>query len=242
MDVFQNIEEDLAHHNPEVSARQSGGLMALQYNSQRENLVLAEYGRNVQELIKHLLAIEDRAARTDAAHEVIKIMASINPQVKEQPEYQQKLWDHLHIISDFKLDVDAPYPLPESEVLSKKPDPMDYPQHKMRYRYYGKNIEGMVEAAVAMEDPELKSRLIDMLGSYMKMAYRQWNDDRVNDELIVKHMRALSGGRLEVKQFNTINKGKVQGPDNNASGQGGSNGKGDRRSRNRGKRKPHKNR
>lgn len=237
MEVFQNIEEDLAHHHPENEAKQAGGAVALQYNSQRENVILAEYGRHVQELVKHVLSRTDREERTAAAYEVVQIMASINPQVKEQPEYKQKLWDHLHIIADFKLDVDAPYPLPEPEVLHKKPDPMDYPQHRLRYRYYGKNIERMVEAAVEME-AELQPRFIDMLGSYMKMAYRQWNDERVSDETIIRHMRELSGGRLEVQQFNNINKGKQPNQSGGSSSGGGRN---DRR-RSRGKRKSNKSR
>lgn len=184
----------------------------LEYNSQRETLFLAEYGRHVQDLVSHLLTIEDRNERTRAAYRVVEIMEQLNPQVKEQPEYRHKLWDHLYIISRHQLEVDSPYPKPQQTVLDTPPERMTYPQHNIQIRYYGYYIQQLAEKAAELEDGPDKQRLVDLLGSYMKQTYRLFNKDKVADETIVQHMSQLTNGKLKVEGFQTVNKNTPPDP------------------------------
>ena len=119
----------------------------LEYNSQRSHLIIPEYGRHLQKLIDQATAIEDRDERNKAAKYIISVMGSLNPHLRDVLDFQHKLWDQLFIMSDFRLDVDSPYPIPSKDILTQKPDRLKYPQNFPKYRFYGNNIKYMIDVA-----------------------------------------------------------------------------------------------
>lgn len=167
----------------------------MEYATQKEALVLAEYGRHVQDMVKHVLTIEDRTKRNEAAETIVQIMTQLNPSYKGSEELQQKLWDDLHIISDFKLDIDAPYPkpTPQSEIKAEK---VEYPDQKFKFKHYGKIIEALIEAALKIDNEEEQQELTQQIANLMKRSYLNYNRDSVNEEMIVDQLSNMSGGKL----------------------------------------------
>jgi hypothetical protein len=161
-------------------------------------LVLKEYGRNVQKLVKFVTNIEDKEARTSASHTLISLMKQVTPTLRETPENEHKLWDDLFVMSDFKLDIDSPYPKPEPEILSRKPKKLKYNQHRIKYKHYGQNILLMLEKASDLEDEEEKKAAIAHIGKLMKSFYNTWNKENVDDIVILDNMRELSKGKLDM--------------------------------------------
>ena len=172
----------------------------MEYNTEREKLAIPEYGRNIQNMIEYATTVEDREKRNKYARIIINIMAQMNPSIRDQGDYMHKLWDHLFIISDFKLDVDAPYPMPEKDLIKRKPDPVKYSDNQITYRHYGKYVERMIENIAEMEDGPAKDELIRIIANHLKKSYLNWNRDSVNDETILKHLEQLSGGRLKLTE------------------------------------------
>ena len=170
--------------------------MDYDYNTSRNRLVLPEYGRNVQKMVKHLISIEDKEERNKAARTVISIMGNLNPHLREQGDFKHKLWDHLLIISDFKLDVDSPYDPPEPSRLSEKPHNIGYNQNRIKYKHYGRSLELMLGKALEMEEGEEKEQLIATLANHMKKSYLTWNREAVDDQQIFSDLKELSGGRI----------------------------------------------
>lgn len=170
---------------------------SMEYNTTREHLIIREYGRHIQKMVDYILTIEDREKRTRNAHAIIELMGFLNPQVKQVEDYQHKLWDHLHIISDFKLDVDSPYPKPEKESYNEKPDPMPYPHHSPRHHHLGKNVELLIEKALNEKDEEKKQGLANAIGYYMKLTYSNWHKELVHDDNIQSELSAITDGKLE---------------------------------------------
>lgn len=177
---------------------------SLQYNTQRERLILPEYGRAVQDMVHHAVSIEDRAERNRCARTIVGIMANMFPQMKDAPDFKHKLWDQLFIISEFKLDVDSPYPVPEVANLSTKPDVVPYPAQKIRFKHYGHIIEDMIEKAIDTEDPEQKRRIVVNIANYMKNALLAWNKDFATDERLFNDIRIMSNGRLVIDEEDGI--------------------------------------
>jgi len=169
----------------------------MQYNTERKQLILPEYGRSIHQMVDHALTVTDQEERNKAARTIIKLMGQMNPHLRDVPDFTHKLWDHLHIMSDYQLEVDSPYPKPNKEEVQRKPDPLPYPQADAKYRYYGKALEKMVQKAVAYPDGELKDLLVSMLANLMKRFYLVWNRDSVDDDLIWKHLDVLSDGKLK---------------------------------------------
>lgn len=167
------------------------------YNTGRDHLILPEYGRNVQQMVDHALTIEDREERNLAARTIIRFMGQLNPHLRDVADFNHKLWDHLFIMSNYQLDVDSPYPFPDKEKVERKPDKLEYPTHKIAYRYYGFALEEMVQKAIELEEGEEKTVLTGMLANIMKRFYLKWNRDSVNDDDIWKQLSELSGGRLQ---------------------------------------------
>lgn len=126
----------------------------MEYNTTRNQLLMAEYGRNVQKMVEHLLTIEDRDKRTKNAVAIVELMGILNPSLKAVEDYKHKLWDHLHQIADFQLDVDCPYPVPTREQVREKPKPLSYPQKRIRNRHFGKNLTMLIEQALEEKDDE----------------------------------------------------------------------------------------
>ena len=168
------------------------------YNTQRKRMALPEYGRNIQKMIDHIKTIKDRDERTRAAKAVIQIMGNLNPNLRDSGDVKHKLWDHLTIIADFELEIDAPYPPPAKEVLREKPKTIDYKQGEVRYLHYGRIIEMMIEEACHMKDGEEKQYLVTLIANQMKKASATWNRSQVNDDIILLDLKELSGNRLDI--------------------------------------------
>ncbi|HET8753171.1 MAG TPA: DUF4290 domain-containing protein [Salinimicrobium sp.] len=171
----------------------------LEYNSERSKLIIPEYGRHIQKMVEHAVSLEDDQERNRVAKAIISVMGNLNPHLRDVPDFQHKLWDQLFIISDFKLDVDSPFPKPSREVLEERPARMDYPQNFPKYRFYGNNIKRMIDVANKWEDGELKDGLIFTIANHMKKSYLNWNKDTVDDKAIFEHLRELSGGKINLK-------------------------------------------
>lgn len=167
-----------------------------EYNTGRRALKLPEYGRNVQKMVAYLKTIEDRDKRNEQARAVVKVMELLNPQVHLQDNYEQKLWDHLQIIADFKLDVDSPYPKPEKESMDTRPEPIPLEKRSMKSSHYGKSTASLIELISGVEDPQTREYLLRNLAAFMKMQYLSWNKDTVSDETIFADIERMSGGRL----------------------------------------------
>ena len=168
----------------------------MEYNTGREKIVISEYGRNIQMMIRHLLEIEDRKQRTEAAYFIVSVMAQMNPQVKESNDYMHKLWDHLHIIANYQLDVDGPYPVPTPEMQKKKPEHVGYQKNNIRYGHYGQYIYDMVKKVKEMEDGPKKQAILVNIANQMKRDYLNWNRDTVNDLLILDDLYKISGEEI----------------------------------------------
>jgi len=171
----------------------------LEYNSDRNKLVIPEYGRHVQKMVEHCLEEEDKNKRTQMAHTIVNVMDNMNSNHRDANDFQQKLWDQLFIISDFKLDIDSPYPVPDKEEIFKKPEPLEYPQNHPKYRFYGNNISLMIDEAIKVEDGKLKEALVYNIANHMKKCFLNWNRDSVKDSVIFKHLKELSDGKLTLK-------------------------------------------
>ncbi len=178
--------------------------MELEYNTQRTNLKLREYGRNVQNLVAHLKAIDDKEERSKKANTLVELMKLINPDLnKESTENDQKIWDDLHIISDFELEIDSPFPKPDREVLNKKPDRLSYYSNEIKYRHYGRSVELLIDQAIAMEDDKEREGAVVSIGRLMKGFFQTWNKESIEDEQILKNIKQLSGGKLDI-DINTV--------------------------------------
>ncbi len=172
----------------------------LEYNAERSHLIIPEYGRHLQKLIDQASAIVDKVERNKAANYIIQVMGSLNPHLRDVPDFQHKLWDQLFIMSDFKLDADSPYPIPTRDAINLKPDHLDYPQKFPKYRYYGNNIKYMIDVADSWDEGEMKSALIKVIANHMKKSYLSWNKDTVTDAVIFEHLYELSKGTINLIQ------------------------------------------
>mgnify|MGYP003150707389 CR=1 FL=1 len=172
---------------------------ALEYNSERSKLIIPEYGRHLQKMVEHAVSISDDKERNKVANSIIAVMGNMNPHLRDVPDFQHKLWDQLFIISDFKLDVDSPFPKPTRELLEERPEPLNYPENNPKYRYYGNNIKKMIDKAKDWEEGDKKEALVYTIANHMKKSYLNWNKDTVDDETIFKHLKDLSAGKLNMK-------------------------------------------
>ena len=170
--------------------------MDYDYNTQRNKMVLPEYGRNIQKMVEYAIGLEDREERNKAARAIIAIMGNLNPHLRDVSDFKHKLWDHLAIMSDFKLEIDSPYETPIPEILFEKPKPVPYKDNKIRYMHYGKIIELMIEEAAKLEEGEEKSILVKLIANHMKKCYLTWNREVVTDEIIFEDLKNLSDGRI----------------------------------------------
>ena len=172
----------------------------LQYNTKRTQLIIPEYGRHVQMMINQILETQDREERNKIAKAVIGIMGNMNPHLRDVPDFQHKLWDQLFIMSEFKLDVDSPFEMPQKEILEQKPERLAYPQKNPKYRFYGNNIKSMITIASDWEAGDLKNALVLNIANHMKKCFLNWNKDTVHDEIIFKHLLELSDNKLKVRE------------------------------------------
>lgn len=172
----------------------------MEYNTTRNHLTIREYGRHIQKMAEYVLTIEDREKRQKNANALVELMGFLNPHLKNVEDFRHKLWDHLFLITDFKLDVDSPYPIPTRETLRPKPDPIPYPKRYPRYNHLGKNIEIIIDKALKEEDPEKRQGFANSIAYYMKLTYSNWHRELVHDDNIQTELSTITKGELE---FNT---------------------------------------
>ncbi len=176
----------------------------LEYNSGREHLIIPEYGRHIQKLVNHCIAIEDKEERNKMAKAIIDVMGNLQPHLRDVPDFKHKLWDQLYIISNFELDADSPYGKPSKEELQAKPEPLPYPKSASKYRFYGNNIQTMIDVANTWEAGEEKDMLVFTIANHMKKCYLNWNKDTVDDAVIFKHLLDLSDGKLDLTNSDEV--------------------------------------
>jgi len=172
----------------------------LEYNSERPIMIIPEYGRHVQKLIDHCMTLETKEERNIMARAIVDVMGNLQPHLRDVPDFKHKLWDQLFIMSDFKLDADSPYPSPSKEELLEKPVPLAYPKSASKYRYYGTNIQTMIDVALSWDEGELKEALIYTIANHMKKCYLNWNKDTVDDIIIFNHLYDLSDKKIDLRE------------------------------------------
>ena len=190
-------------------------MMEYDYNTSRKNLVLPEYGRNIQQMVDQIMDTKDRTKRNQMTQALISVMGNLNPHLRDIHDFKHKLWDHIAIMSDFKLDIDYPYDIPVPETFQAKPKIVDYPQSAIRYKHYGKILERMIQTACDMPDDDERRALIQIIANHMKKSYLTWNREAVDDQVIVNDFLVLSKGRLKLDETyrleetrEILNKGK----------------------------------
>jgi hypothetical protein len=211
----------------------------IQYNTGRNYLTMREYGRHIQKMVEYVLTIEDKTKRQQQSMVIIELMGALNPHLKNVEDFRHMLWDHLFFISDFKLDVDSPYPIPQKETYKAKPDPLTYPRRYPKYSHLGKNLELVIDKALKEEDAEKKAGFANAIAYYMKLSYSNWHKELVHDDTIRSEMNTITGGQLEFSttpfikhrtQFERDDYGRGSGGRRqNFSNRGGNNGGRDKR-------------
>ena len=194
----------------------------MEYNTEREHLIIPEYGRHVQTMINHATAITDKAEQQKCVDAIIAFMGQMNPHLRDVKEFTHKLWDHLHIMSDFKLDIKSPYPKPEPAKLEERPEKMAYPGNKIKFSYYGNTIQNMIATAINMQGDE-KEIMTGMIANQMKKSYILFNESSVDNNIIKLHLKQLSHGELELSDdFQFIRSASVRpiGVNNNKKNNG----------------------
>lgn len=174
------------------------------YNHLRPKLFIPEYGRHIQNMVNTLPLIEDRAERNKQARAVIAVMGNLNPLLRDTPVFTHKLWDHLFIMSDFKLDVDSPYEQPSRDELDIRPEKLEYPQHRIRHKHYGKYIERIIKSLKG-ESAENIASTIDDVAVFLRAKSFEFNQEHPNNEAIIKDIKQMSAGGIEIDE-NAINK------------------------------------
>ena len=169
----------------------------MKYNTKREALTIPEYGRHVQEMINHAVTLEKKDEQQKCVDAIIAFMGQMNPHFRDVKEFTHKLWDHLHIMSNFNLDIKSPYPKPESDKLQEKPKKMDYPNNKIKFSYYGNTIQNMISTALEMEGEE-KSIITGMIANQMKKSYILFNQGSVDNNMIKLHLKQMSNNQLSL--------------------------------------------
>ena len=172
--------------------------MELTYNSQQEHIKLTEYGRGVQEMVEHLFRVEDREERNRKARTIFQVMVNLNPEIKNQDNYEQTVWDHMHEIADYKLDIDTDFEKPSPAAKHTNPEHLGYKGVLSKYRFYGRNLLEMIDGAKEMEEGELKDLYLNYIASFMVNSSKNWNDEDLTPKQVVQHMADLSNGKLKV--------------------------------------------
>ena len=168
----------------------------MEYNTIRNELAMREYGRHIQKMIEHVVTIEDPERRQQNAFAVIELMGFLNPHLKNVEDFRHKLWDHLFLISDFKLDVKSPYPIPTRETLRGKPKPLPYPKRYPKFSHLGKNLEVIINKALKEQNPEKRLGFANAVAYYMKLAYNNWHKELVHDDAIQNELSSITDGQL----------------------------------------------
>ncbi len=169
----------------------------MEYNTTRNHLIMKEYGRHIQKMVEQLLKMENKEERQKNAYAVIELMGFLNPHLKNVEDFRHKLWDHLFLISDFKLDVESPYPIPTREALKARPERLPYPKKYPKFNHLGKNIEVVIDKALKEENPEKKQGFANAIAYYMKLTYSNWHKELMHDDSIQQELSNMTKGELE---------------------------------------------
>lgn len=172
----------------------------MKYNTQEKRLPLPEYGRSVQNMVDYAVTIKDRSERQRCANTIITIMGNMFTHLRDVPDFKHKLWDHLAIMSDFKLDIDYPYEIVRKESLSSKPERLTYNLNRIHFRHYGRNLEAIIRKAADMPEGDERDALINLLANNMKKNYYAWNKDNTDEDKIIEDLRLLSDGKIDLKR------------------------------------------
>ena len=181
----------------------------MEYNTNRTKLLMPEYGRNIQQMVEYCKSLPSKEERNEVAKTIVEFMGQRNPHLRDEENYKHKLWDHLYILADYDLDVDAPYPFPTREELDQKPNRMDYPSFENEYKFYGKSILQLIDKAIELEEGEEKEALIQVIANNMKKSYNVYNKEHVQDEVIFRHLKELSQDKLDLTGIETLDKSKI---------------------------------
>ena len=181
----------------------------MEYNTNRTKLLMSEYGRNIQQMVEYCKSLPSKEERNEVAKTIVEFMGQRNPHLRDEENYKHKLWDHLYILADYDLDVDAPYPFPTREELDQKPNRMDYPSFENEYKFYGKSILQLIDRAIELEEGEEKEALIQVIANNMKKSYNVYNKEHVQDEVIFRHLKELSQDKLDLTGIETLDKSKI---------------------------------
>lgn len=200
----------------------------MKYNTQEKRLPMPEYGRAVQKMVDHAITIEDRTERQRCANTIIAVMGNMFPQLRDVAEFKHKLWDHLAIMSDFKLDIDYPYELVDTNTLHPTPQCLPYSKKNIRYRHYGRCIEKMIDQASCMEEGEERNALLRLIAAQMKKAYVLWNKESVEDSKIIEDIHDYSDGKISLSE-ESLNLGVYHAPSAHQNKSQHNNGKNQRR-------------
>lgn len=210
----------------------------LEYNTERSKLIIPEYGRHFQKMVDYCVSIADREERNRVAQSIISVMGNLQPHLRDVPDFQHKLWDQLFIMSDFKLDVDSPFPITSQETLQQRPEPLEYPQNHPKYRFYGNNIKRMIDVAVKWDKGDMRDGLEYTIANHMKKCYLNWNKDTVDDQVIFDHLYELSNGQIDLAsdgenltESGQFLKNKVSKSNRGSSGKKGQRSSGSRKKR-----------
>ena len=187
----------------------------MEYNTNRTKLLMPEYGRNIQQMVEYCKSLPSKEERNEVAKTIVEFMGQRNPHLRDEENYKHKLWDHLYILADYDLDVDAPYPFPTREELAQKPKRMDYPSFENEYKFYGKSILQLIDRAIELEEGEEKEALIQVIANNMKKSYNVYNKEHVQDEVIFRHLKELSQDKLDLTGIETLDKSKIYHPSRN---------------------------
>ena len=187
----------------------------MEYNTNRTKLLMPEYGRNIQQMVEYCKSLPSKEERNEVAKTIVEFMGQRNPHLRDEENYKHKLWDHLYILADYDLDVDAPYPFPTREELAQKPNRMDYPSFENEYKFYGKSILQLIDRAIELEEGEEKEALIQVIANNMKKSYNVYNKEHVQDEVIFRHLKELSQDKLDLTVIETLDKSKIYHPSRN---------------------------
>lgn len=181
----------------------------MEYNTDRTQLLMPEYGRNIQQLVEYCKLLPTKEERNEMALAIVEFMGQRNPHLRDEENYKHKLWDHLFILADHNLDVDSPYPILTEAELITKPRKMDYPSLDNAYKFYGKSILQLIEKAIAMEEGDEKEALTHVIANNMKKSYNVYNKEHVQDDVIFRHLKELSNNKLDLTSLESLERSKI---------------------------------
>jgi len=175
----------------------------MKYNTELSKLIIPEYGRHIHQIIENLSTIKDKKKRNEQAEIAIQIMGNLNPHLRDVNDFKHKLWDHLFIMSDYKLDVESPYPIPTKKAIEERPKKINNTQGTVKQKHYGKFVINMLNKAQEIKDEEIKDKIIISIANQMKRSYINWNKSNVLDDVIFNEIKEASSGKLKVPE-NTV--------------------------------------